>query len=154
MFSRRPGPLGRFNRRGIGASGGGGPPALGAVQSFTVEVIASALSPLLAVTAFDLDIVAQEGSGYSPADEGSAVLHFDMQTPAGFTLNGGSTGITQIQNLISTAQWSTPVNDTPYEATGLNGYPCLHPLVTGDRLLSTSANDAAVAALYEAASPT
>lgn len=87
-------------------------------------------------------------ASYSPADEGSAVLNIDISDAATLTLTSGNTRIADAKNKISGVAWLTPVNDTPYEATGLNGKPCLHPLVTGDRLQTTT--DAAVIALFDA----
>lgn len=80
---------------------------------------------------------------FSPSDISDLLAWFDLQDPASYTLNGGSTGITQILNKVSSQVYDTPVNDTPFEATGLNGHPCLHPSgVVGDRV---QANEAAVA---------
>ncbi len=80
---------------------------------------------------------------FSPPDLGNLLGWFDLQDPASYTLNGGGTGITEILNKVSAQAFDTPVNDTPYEAAGLNGHPCLHPSgVVGDRV------QAAEAALY------
>ncbi len=78
------------------------------------------------------------GSGsYVPTDEGGAVLWLDMQDATAYTLNGGSTGITQVKNKISNVQWAVNGTDCPFEATGINGHPCAHPTLIGHGFIST-----------------
>lgn len=83
---------------------------------------------------------------FAPTDISGLVAWFDMQDATSYTVNGGGTGITQIANKVSAQVYDTPADDTPYEATGLNGHPCLHPNAsTADRLF---ADEAAVASLF------
>lgn len=76
---------------------------------------------------------------YSPGSEASPLANVDLQDASNYTLNGGSTGITQIKNKVSGVVWTCPVNNTPFEAAGINGHPCLHPIVIGDRIEFTEA---------------
>lgn len=84
---------------------------------------------------------------FVPSDVSGLLLNLDMQDTGNRTLNGGSTALVSINNSVSTQLYDTPANDVPYEATGLNGHPCLHPSgVVGDRLTAT---EAAVAAPFQ-----
>jgi hypothetical protein len=79
---------------------------------------------------------------YDPRDEGDAVLWVDMQDAASFTEVGGL--ITSINNKITSTAIPAVGIGAPYEATGLNGHPCMHPTGTTHGLSST---EAAVVAL-------
>lgn len=78
---------------------------------------------------------------FEGSDISGLIGWFDTQHGASITLNGGGTAATQILNRVGGAVYDTPANDVPYEATGLNGNPCLHPAgVTGDRMQAADAS--------------
>jgi hypothetical protein len=79
---------------------------------------------------------------YDPRDEGDAVLWVDMQDAASFTEAAGF--VTSINNKITSTAIAAVSTGAPYEATGLNGHPCMHPTVATHGLSST---EAAVVAL-------
>lgn len=105
-------------------------------QSFGIVANPNVRSPVVIGQTFDLQIEPFV-QGYTPLDEGNLVAWIDVQDAAFRTLNGGGTGITGIRNKVSGVAWSLPVNNTPFEAAGLNGHPCLHPTVIGDRIQFT-----------------
>ncbi len=76
------------------------------------------------------------GGSYAPADEGGLVAEIDMLQPAGYVESGGL--VTSVVNLVSSTSWAA-VSSCPYEATGINGHPCLHPLDISDYFTSTEA---------------
>jgi hypothetical protein len=139
MFSRRPDI--RFGRRyALIAAGAGGNvvSATDISQAAAVTIVASLDAQTTIAAAVTVDITASL-SGYTPQSESTPLAWIDLQDATAITLNGGSTGVTQVKNKISGVQWDTPANDTPYEAAGLNGHPCLHPIVVGDRIMFTEA---------------
>jgi uncharacterized repeat protein (TIGR02059 family) len=76
---------------------------------------------------------------FTPSDITGLTAWFDVSDAASLTLTGGNTTIADIKNKVSASVWDTPSSDTPYEATGLNGKPCLHPTTTSHRIQSTEA---------------
>lgn len=116
-------------------------------QTFGVEAGAGTLGVIRVAQSLAAETIGNTSGGtYTPASEGGALLHFDMLDPTAYTLNGGSTGVTQIKNKISNVQWLFNGGaDCPYEAAGLNGHPCLHPTLITHRSISSEA--AVIAAL-------
>lgn len=84
-------------------------------------------------------------SGWTPLSEVDLIAWIDMQDASTYTVTGGN-AISAIKNKATGVSWTLPVNNTPYEATGLNGHPCLHPIVIGDRIETT---EAAVVATFD-----
>src|SRR6188474_847238 len=74
---------------------------------------------------------------WTPTTEVDLLMWIDMLDPTTYTVNGGGTGISAIKNKATNVSLTLPVNNTPYEATGVNGKPCLHPIVIGDRMTFT-----------------
>jgi len=82
------------------------------------------------------------GGVYDPATDPDVVAWFDPSDASAITQSGGSA--TALKNKKSAVSWAA-VSSCPYEATGLNGHPCLHPTTISHYFLSTEA--AVVAAL-------
>ncbi len=76
-------------------------------------------------------------SSYSPLSEGGGVFWLDMLDAASYTVSGGTT-VTAFTNKVSSVSWPA-VSSCPYEATGLNSKPCLHPTTISHYFLSTEA---------------
>lgn len=128
------------NVQAAGATQGASSPVL-IQQPAGFEVGASTLGVIRAAQALAVDALGNTSGGtYTPASEGGALIHFDMLDPTAYTLNGGSTGVTQIKNKISNVQWLFNQGaDCPYEAAGINGHPCLHPTLVTHASISTEA---------------
>jgi uncharacterized repeat protein (TIGR02059 family) len=87
---------------------------------------------------------------YLPSDEAGLVLWFDVQDAANITVVGG-TAASAIKNKVSGVSHAVVSANCPYEATGLNGHPCLHPTgPTGQAFVGT---EAAVLAAQDDNSP-
>lgn len=75
-------------------------------------------------------------SSYSPLSEGGGVAWFDMLDPTAYTEATGV--VTALRNKVSSVSWAA-ASSCPFEAAGLNGHPCLHPVDITDYFLSTEA---------------
>lgn len=75
-------------------------------------------------------------SNYLPSDEGGLLLWIDMQDPTKFVQSGGV--VTQVTNKASGVIWPAAGSTRPaYEATGFNGFPCMHSDGVDDTFIST-----------------
>jgi hypothetical protein len=74
----------------------------------------------------------------NPTTVAGLVLDFNLQDVASYTVTGGNT-VTSITNTVSGVAASEPTNPPAYEATGLNGFPCMKGNGTTSRLIWTEA---------------
>lgn len=103
-----------------GAPSGGGGEAITILQQFIVSAVGEFAG----------------GGVWTPASPGGLVAEIDLLNPAGYVESGGA--VTEVINLVSSVSWAA-ASSCPYEATGLNGHPCLHPVDITDYFLSTEA---------------
>jgi hypothetical protein len=74
---------------------------------------------------------------YSPASEGNLLVWIDMLDPAAKTIAGAT--LTAYKNKVTGVDL-TPGTPVPYEATGWNGKPCIHPTLIGHAPIATEAS--------------
>lgn len=79
---------------------------------------------------------------YDPRDEGGAVLWIDLNDASNYTLTASF--ITSIKNKITNTAIAATTLGGPFEATGLNSKPCMHPTLSTHGLSSTEAAVVAV----------
>jgi hypothetical protein len=86
---------------------------------------------------------------FDPMTISGLVAWFDMQQADSYTVTAGSPDtVSSIKNLVSNTAWNTVVNAYPrYEATGLNGKPCMRVNGGADQRGIASTEAAVLAAL-------
>lgn len=100
--------------------GGGGGDAITVLQQFTVAAAGQFVG----------------GGVWTPSTPGGLIAEIDMLNPLGYVEAAGL--VTSVKNLVSGVSWAA-VSSCPYEATGINGHPCLHPVDITDYFLTTEA---------------
>jgi hypothetical protein len=77
---------------------------------------------------------------FSPTDITGLVAHFDLQDTDSYTVATGSPDtVTSLTNKASSVAWTEATNPPEYEASGLNGYPCIKGNASDMHITSTEA---------------
>jgi hypothetical protein len=124
------------------------PPADTVTVSQTIGVDVAPHTQGLIVVSQPLDVVVTGGySAYSPLAEGNLQVWIDMLDAGSKTISGAT--LTAYKNRVTGVDL-TPGTPVPYEATGWNGKPCIHPTLIGHAPIAT---EAAVISAFDCPNP-
>jgi hypothetical protein len=126
-----------------GSTLGGSSPIL-IPQQLGIEVVPGTLGVIRARQVLAAEAVGNTSGGtFSPLSISGAVAWIDMQDPTAYTESGGT--VTALKNKVSSVSWAASAS-CPFEATGLNGHPCLHPIDLTDSFRSS---ESAVVSVFD-----